>query len=230
MGCGSSKVQYSALQKGISDTSKENRPMSRVASASQREHVEHGRTMLNTQEQLGPIENGQKVSGPDVLERKGADIKSTEVLEMDKREDLNSNDVIDDNGNSNSRISNVISIEIKEGSEKHSLLKSATVDMFVEEGKKLIYQISEMPLTLEDMPQNFRKACKLRLVYHNARYNIGAKFCILYLEKIMNEGLFYCLAQAFQKLHEKWPDLFSETVDPNEVYAFCKNEVYKKFN
>jgi len=182
MGCGASKIQHSTLQQGITDTSKQSRPMSHVAP--EKEHVEHDRTMLRNHGQPDPIENGKKVSGIDVLERKSADIKSTEVLEMDKEEHLNSDDVIDDNATSNSQISNIISIEIKQGSEKHSLLKSATVDMFVEEGKKLIHQINEMPLVLEDMPQNFRTACKLRLVYHNARYNIGAKFCILYSKKL----------------------------------------------
>ena len=111
----------------------------------------------------------------------------------------------------------VISMDIKKGSEKHSLLKDATVDMFVEEGKKLIHQINDMPLNIEDMPENFEIARKLGAIYINARCHMGDKFCTLYLDKIINEGLFSCLAKSLRNLQDKWPELFSETSDPEEV-------------
>ena len=111
----------------------------------------------------------------------------------------------------------VIGMDIEEGSEKHGLLKDDTFDMSVEEGKKLIHQINDMPLDIEDMPENFEIACKLRAIYYNARYHMGDKFCTLFLDKILNEGLFTCLAKSLRNLQDKWPDLFSETSDPEEV-------------
>ena len=111
----------------------------------------------------------------------------------------------------------VISMDIEEGSEKHGLLMDATVDMFVEEGKKLIHQINDMPLDIKDMPENFEITRKLGAIYVNARYLMGDKFCTLYLDKIINEGLFTCLAKSLRNLQDKWPELFSETSDPEEV-------------
>ena len=111
----------------------------------------------------------------------------------------------------------VISMDIEEGSEEHGLLMDATVDMFVEEGRKLIHKINDMPLDIKDMPENFEIARKLRAIYVNARYKKGNKFCTLYLDKIMDEGLFTCLVKSSRKLQDKWPNLFSETSDPEEV-------------
>ena len=137
--------------------------------------------------------------------------KSTSVMEeckdtVDKKKDDESADPRE-----------VITKQIKKGSKRHDLLKIATIDMFVEEGKKLIDEINVMPMTLDDMPNNFQKAVKLRLVYQNARYNIGAEFCVQFLDIINEQGLFSCVTKAMRKLQETWPQLFSETLDPNEV-------------
>ena len=111
----------------------------------------------------------------------------------------------------------VISMDIETEIEKRDLLKVATFDMFVEEGKKLMQQINNMPLNLEDMPKNYNIAWKLRNIHTNARYYLGNEFCDLYLDRVIDEGLFNCLAKALQNLQETWPDLFSETSNEEEV-------------
>lgn len=118
---------------------------------------------------------------------------------------------------SNTDPSDLICKQLKKGSAKHALLQTATVEMFVKEGKKWIGKINEMPMNLEDMPDNFNSAHRLRQVYFNARYNVDVDFCKDFLDKIMEEGLFTCLKNAMQKLQETWPKLFSETTDSNEV-------------
>ena len=138
---------------------------------------------------------------------------------MEENEDghVDNDSVDDDNKSFKSFTTDFISSEIREGSENYGLLKAATVDMFVKEGKRLILLINDMPLNLEDMPDNFRSVRKLLRVYNNARDNMDDIFCTKYFDNIMNEGLFSCLAMALQNLQNKWPDLFSETSDPNEV-------------
>ena len=135
------------------------------------------------------------------MEEQGAEFITTDIVK-DSNENLSTD---------------VISMDIETESELRFLIKIATVDMFVEEGKKLMQQINDMPLNLEDMPKNFIIARKLRKIYTNARYYLGNEFCDLYLDRIIDEGLFTCLAKALQNLQEKWPDLFSETSNEEEV-------------
>ena len=111
----------------------------------------------------------------------------------------------------------VISQRITKNSKKHVVLQTATLGMFVAEGKNCIKEINQMPFKLESMPENFKSACKLRQVYHNARYHMSLDFCNNYLDQIKDEGLFTCLVKAFHSLQQTWPKLFLETSDPNEV-------------
>ena len=142
------------------------------------------------------------------------------MMEESGDENIDNGNVADDNRTLKTFTSDFISSEIREGSERHELLKAATVDMFVEEGKRLIQQINIMPLNLEDMPENFKTVRKLLRVYNHARDYKNENFCTGYFDKIMSEGLFSCLANALQNLQEKWPVLFSETSDPNEVKSW----------
>ena len=124
-------------------------------------------------------------------------------------------DIVKDSNENLAR--DVISMDIITENEQRFLLKYATLDMFVEEGKKLMQQINNMPLNLKDMPKNFIIAWKLRNIHTNARYYLGNEFCDLYLDRIIDEGLFTCLAKALQNLQETWPDLFSKTSIEEEV-------------
>ena len=209
MGCGSSNTHYSHESRVKTDAATHEFP--RVGQGGgQGRFLDPG---TDDQEKPECNERNELIEALDSVE-------PARIMEEHRDEDANNDIANDDNRNSRSSTTDVITMDIKKGSERHELLKAATVDMFVEEGTKLIHQINDMPLNLEDMPENFKAARKLRLVYHNARYNMAAQFCILYLDKIMDEGLFSCLAKALRSLQEKWPDIFSETLDPKEVRCF----------
>ena len=202
MGCGSSKANMSNVQKGKADLSAND--LSKLAPGNGDGAVLHLRADSGEGNLLLQEYDNREL---DVKVETAKPAKGAMDVQEDKHVD--EDDIIDHNRTSISCISDIISMDIKKGSEKHSLLKDISVEMFVEEGKKLITKINDMPLNLEDMPKNFSLARKLRLVYHNARYNVGVQFCKLYLDKIMDEGLFSCLTKALQSLQEKWPEVFS---------------------
>ena len=210
MGCGSSKT-YSSHKTQV-NTEIPSHKFPRVGPE------EEGRDRIQHPGAAGQKEPECNESNDKELIEAFDNTKPSRIMEEHRDEDTNN--VIDHNRNLKSSTTDVITMDIKKGSERHGLLKAATVEMFVEEGKKLIHQINDMPLDLDDMPENFKAVRKLRLVYHNARYNMDGEFCILYLDKIMDEGLFSCLAKALQNLQKKWPDIFSETLDPNEVKCY----------
>ena len=204
------------MREGIVDRSKQELPLQGCGRGQQMNLEE------NEDNKLGFVEKSYRQSG-EVVEN------SKPPGKMETPGYVNQDNIIDHNNvDMKISISDIICTDIEDGSEAHSLLQSATVEILVEEGKKLINKLNAIPLNLEDMPENFNLARKLRLIYHNARYNIGVEFCKLYLDKIMDEGLFSCLTKVFRSLQKKWPEMFSKASNPQEVAFYNMNSsLYK---
>ena len=105
-------------------------------------------------------------------------------------------------------------VDRKHSQEKIDALK--VVD-FVTEGLQAIKEINEISMDLDDMPESYQKAKKLRQLYYNARYVVGRDFCQMFLDDLVQKGVFACIAKAMKRLQAAWPNVFLETPNPGQV-------------
>eukprot|EP00794_Sanderia_malayensis_P017066 gene17066-18786_t len=90
-----------------------------------------------------------------------------------------------------------------------------TLAIFVEKGEKLIAEVNEMSLSIEDLPQSYKTVKSLRELYHKARYDYGEDFCRTLLDSLLELNLVQCIRDGFRRVQEKYPHIFSEPSDNN---------------
>ncbi|XP_065072389.1 uncharacterized protein LOC135696802 [Rhopilema esculentum] len=132
-----------------------------------------------------------------------------------KKDDQRVQDEEDDDNESDDYIDITKPIDRKHSREKIDTLK--VID-FVIEGLQAIKEINEISMDLDDMPESYQKAKKLRQLYYNARYVVGRNFCKTFLDDLVQKGVFACIAKAMKRLQAAWPNVFLETPNPGQDF------------
>ena len=130
--------------------------------------------------------------------------KSDEVKQKKMSEDPNSN-------HEASQPTDLPAAEFVQDSEDPRL------ETFITNGKNLLEQLNDMPMTMDDMPTNYQTAKAFRQLYYKARFDISKSFCRKFLNKMLEKGLIPCFVNAFQKIQRQWPHVFNELAYQDEV-------------